>query len=150
MRLRLLVDVDVQRPVRPRELLRHRLRGRRRGSRCGVLRPAAARGEQPRHRQQRTARDTAAQQLFTVVRLGHLVQPSSARETTNVDSGANDSSIRSPGACDPAPWTYTETSPTGVRTTYCVETPTYALSTISPASLFAPPPPILSFSGRMP
>src|SRR6185503_10237505 len=116
----------------------------------GLASSRAARGQQAGHGEERAARETAAQELLAAeLRLGHAAT-SSDRSTTNTASGENDSSSRSPAACDTAPWAYTETWPKGVLTTYCVETPTYARSTISPARRFTPVPSMWSFSGRMP
>src|SRR2546422_8264106 len=82
MALRLLVDVDVQRPVGETKRLRQRM-ARRGAGRLG--RAPAAGGEQAGKRQHRAARGGAFEKLAAGEDIGHS-DPSS-ESTTNVESG---------------------------------------------------------------
>src|SRR3954468_15589875 len=149
MRVRLVVRVDVQRPVRELEGLREgvvRAGARRLGA------AAAAGGEHTGHREQGAARGGAAEQVTAGGRVGHF--GASMESTTKVESGSQLSVVRSPAEPPFSPgdafWRYTVRRPHSVSTMYCVATPTYACSTILPSSAFGWPLPSSIFSGRIP
>src|SRR5919197_5595134 len=93
MTRRLLVDVDVERPVGEAERLRE-LVARRRA--LGLRAAAAARCEQAGERQQCAAGGRAPQQLFAREDIGHSAP--SIESTTKVESGLQLSVIRCPDA----------------------------------------------------
>src|SRR6185437_10790189 len=119
-RLRLLVDVHVERPVREAQRARELLLDARRASAGRGAAPAAG-GEDAGERDCRSADRCSLQQLLP----GELVAHSapSIESTTNVESGLHEILL---GACSAAPgslfWTYTLTLPARVSSTYCVAT----------------------------
>src|SRR6188472_498727 len=145
--LRLLVVVDVERPVREAEHVRDLA-----APTSPARRPAAG-GEQPRKAQDRDAGRTALNEFPPGDPHGHSAC-SSPRSTTNVASGAHDRVTWLPGAGATPPastfWWNTDISPTDVATTTSVATPMYADSFTFPESRLTPPSRRLIFSGRTP
>src|SRR5207342_2559738 len=93
MRLRLLVDVDVERPVREAERARELLRG---AARLAPAATSAARCREPGNREHRRSEPGSPQKFFSGQHVGHAIS-SSGRSTTKVASGSNPTVIGSPG-----------------------------------------------------
>src|SRR5262249_9711588 len=94
----LLVDVDVERPVREAQRLRERVA--RAGAR-GFGAAPAARGEHTGDRQERAARSRTPQQVPTGQDVSH--SGASSESTTKVESGLQLMVSRSPGAAPFSP-----------------------------------------------
>src|SRR6266545_4860907 len=145
--LRLLVDVDVERPVREVDSLRELVRAG-----CALLAGAAARGQQAGNREDGATCGGPLEQLASGEDVGH--SDPSKESTTNVQSGLQLSVRRVPGEAASRPGAafcrYTVSRPHSVSTMYWVATPTYACSTTVPSSALAWPAPSSIFSGLIP
>src|SRR5206468_6094799 len=145
-RMPLPLEVHVVGPVREVQRLRELVV---RAARAGLRGRPSARRQDARETDRGPSHCCAFEQLPPGEVIGHST--SSVESTTNVESGLHEISLgawlRAPGSLF---WTYTLTLPALVSSTYCVATPTYAVSSRRPVRRFSSAWPSRIFSGRTP